>query len=118
MRASAAATLRRPISKGRCATLADIRPSMIACTASAVASNPTTTMPAFGDLAMIASTAPSAIWSLVANTALMSGCAVRMFSMTVSPSDRSLLAGWRVTTCRPGTVAIVSRKPAARSSCD
>ena len=53
--------------------------------ASLVASTPTTATLPVEFRAATASTAPSAIWSLVAKTALRSGCVVRMFSITDMP---------------------------------
>ncbi len=69
----------RPISLGDCATDATIVPSAIALRASSTASKPTTRIVPVLPPARIASTAPSAIMSLQANTVSISGCACSMF---------------------------------------
>jgi hypothetical protein len=52
--------------------------------------------------ASIASTAPSAIWSLPAKTARRSGYLVKRFSMTDIAKARSLFAGCTATHSIPG----------------
>jgi hypothetical protein len=95
---------------------ASIFPASIAVRASSRASNPTTRIRPDRPAAAIASTAPSAIRSLHANSASMSACAWSMFWNTVNPWSRSQFAGWLLTIVIPGCFASASRNPRRRES--
>ena len=101
---TALSTASRPISEGNCATDADIVPAAIALRASSTASKPITRILPVLPAAAIASTAPSAIMSLQAKTASISGCACSMFWKTVKPWSRSQLAVCEATTSHAGRV--------------
>ena len=82
---TALSTAAFPISDGNCATDASIVPAAIAFFASSSASKPITLIVPVLPAALMASTAPSAIRSLHANTLSMSGCACSMFWNTLNP---------------------------------
>src|SRR5262249_47462236 len=82
---TAFSTATRPISSGNCATDATMAPSAMAFRASSTASKPTTRIDPTRGAARIASTAPSAIMSLQANTVSMSAWACSMFWNTLKP---------------------------------
>ena len=79
-------------------------PAAIALRASSTASKPITRILPVLPAAAIASIAPSAIMSLQANTASISGCACSMFWKTLKPWSRSQFAGCEATILMPGRV--------------
>src|SRR2546425_2580305 len=108
-------TASRPMAFGCCAIVAAMVPALIAASASAMASKPTTNI-AFSRLAAaMAWIAPSAISSFCAKTASIFFCACRMFSITVRPLARSKSAVCTATSLIPGEAFRPSRKPFPRS---
>ncbi len=116
MSLSASSTASRPISEGNCATDPSIVPAAIAWRASPTASKPMTRILPVLPAAAIASTAPSAIMSLHAKSASISGCACSMFWNTVKPWSRSQFAVCEATTVTPGASLTASWKPLSRES--
>ncbi len=119
----AASTPNDPINDGCCATVAAIFPSSTDLTASSVASNPTTII-SLPDTST-AFNAPNAISSLWANTASISGCDCKMFSITERPFVLSKSATWLATTSieeaptaslNPWPLSLAAEVPAIPSS--
>src|SRR5258706_3696119 len=101
---SAFSTPSAPMFFGFCATVAIISPASTLAAALGLASKPTTTTLASMLADFSACTAPSAMLSFDANTALRLGCPVMMFSITDCALPVSQSAGCSATTFMPQPV--------------
>src|SRR3989442_4823018 len=112
---TAFSTASRPMTLGCCAIVAAMVPALIAASASAMASKPTTNISFSRLAAAMAWIAPSAISSFCAKTASTFFCACRMFSITDRPLARSKSAVCTATSLIPVYPFRPSRKPLPRS---